>query len=90
MDVEGSEGKVFEGGKDIISKYHVPFILMEFEVKMLEVHQTNALEFLNFFENNGYKISLIDFFSKEYNSSSELLKSKANLSLFITYGKILE
>ena len=54
---------MFEGGKELISKYHVPFILMEYEIKLLEPHGSNVLEFLQFFENNGYKISLIDFFS---------------------------
>ena len=36
---------------------------MEYEIKLLEPHGTNVLEFLQFFENNGYEISLIDFFS---------------------------
>ena len=90
IDVEGSEAIVLEGGKELITKYHVPFIKMEFEVKMIEAHRTNALEFLQFFENNGYKISLKDFFSKKYISSSELVKNKGNNDLYIVYEKILE
>ena len=66
IDVEGSEAIVLEGGKELITKYHVPFIKMEFEVKMIEAHRNNALEFLQLFENNGYKISLNDFFGKKY------------------------
>ena len=90
IDVEGAEGNVIEGGKELFNKYHVPFIMMEFEVKMLDIHQTKALELLQFFENNGYKISLEDFFSKNYISSSELIKSRKNNELFIVYEKILE
>ena len=90
LDVEGSEANVFEGGKKLITKYHVPFIKLEFEVRMIEAHRNNAFEFLQFFENNGYKISLKDFFSKEYISSTELAKSKGNNNLYIVYEKILE
>ena len=90
IDVEGSEAIVLEGGKELITKYHVPFIKMEFEVKMIEAHRTNALEFLQFFENNGYKISLKDFFSKEYISSSELAQRKEYNELYIAYENFLE
>ena len=90
LDVEGAEGTVFEGGKEIIDKYHVPFIMTEFEVRLLESHGTKVLNFLEFFENNGYKFSLIDFFSKEYISSSELIQIKRNKNLFVVYEKILE
>ena len=90
MDVEGAEGNVIEGGEELISKYHVPFIMMEFEVKMLNVHKTKVLEFLKFFENNGYKISKEDFFSKRYISPEELIQNRRNNDLFIVYEKILE
>jgi len=90
LDVEGSEANVFEGGKELITKYHVPFIKMEFEVKMIEAHRNNALEFLQLFENNGYKISLNDFFGKKYITSLELVKSKENNDLYIVYEKFLE
>ena len=90
IDVEGAEGNVFEGGKELITKYHVPFMLMEYDIKLLAPHGTNVLEFLQFFENNGYRFSLIDFFSKNYTSSSELIKSKRLLNLFLVYEKILE
>ena len=90
MDVEGAEGNVIEGGKELFNKYHVPFIMMEFDIKLIDVHGTKKLEFLQFFENNGYKISLDDFFSKKYISSSELIKSRKNIELFIVYEKILE
>ena len=63
---------------------------MEYQFKMIETHRTNPLEFLQFFENNGYKISLKDFFSKEYISSSELAQIKEYNELYIVYEKFLE
>ena len=90
IDVEGSEANVIEGGKELITKYHVPFIKLEFDVKMIEAHRNNALEFLQFFENNGYKICLSDFFCKRYTSPSEIIKIKGILNLFIVYEKFLE
>ena len=90
LDVEGSEANVLEGGKELITKYHIPFIKMEYQFKMIETHRVNPLEFLQFFENNGYKISLKDFFSKEYISSSELAQRKEYNELFIVYEKFLE
>ena len=89
LDIEGAEGIAIEGGKELITKYHVPFIMLEFEVKMLETHGTNALKFLQFFEKNGYKISGIDFFDKQYLSPLEIIKcGKKYTDLFIIYDKI--
>ena len=90
LDVEGTEGNVIEGGKELISKYHIPFVMMEFDVNMLGIHKTNASEFLQFFENNGYKISTVDFLSKKYTPSSEAAKFSGIKDLFMVYEKILE
>ena len=60
---------------------------MEYELKMVKAHRINALEFFQFFENNGYKIALNDFFSKNYTTSSKLAKYKDNIELFIVYEK---
>ena len=90
MDVEGSEANVLEGGKELITKYHVPFIMIEYEQSFLEDHGTKVLEFLQFFENNGYKISMNDFLGKQYTSISEIIKNKNIINLFIVYEKFLE
>ena len=90
IDIEGHEFEVFEGGKELITKYHVPFLMIEYETSFLEGHGTEVLEFLQFFENNGYKISLNDFFSKQYTSPSEIITNKNILNLFIVYEKFLE
>ena len=88
IDVEGAEGNVIFGGKEIISEYHIPFILMEFQIKLLETHRTNVKEFLEFFENNGYKFSMFDFFNDKYLSSSDILKLQKNMDLFAVHNKI--
>ena len=90
IDVEGAEGTIIKGGKEIISEYHIPFIAMEYNKKMIESHGVNATEFLLFIENNGYKFSLIDFFSQQYISALELTKKHNILNLFIVHEKILE
>ena len=90
IDVEGPEANVFEGGAELITKYHVPFIMMEFEYKMVETHRINALEFFQLFKNNGYKIALNDFFSKNYTTPLKLEKYKDSIELFIVYEKFLK
>ena len=90
IDVEGYESKVIKGGEEIITKYHIPFIVMEFCISMMQFHQINVLEFLKIFENNGYKISMVDFLSKKYASSEELIKRKDIINIFAVYEKFLE
>ena len=90
IDVEGAEGNVIMGGKNLINKYHIPFIFMEYTKKYLEAHGTNVLEFLEFFEKNGYKITMENFLSKKYISSLELINKDAIINLFITHEKIIE
>lgn len=72
IDVEGAEGKVFEGGIKLITHYHVPFIFMEFIPSLLRIHDTNPKEFLQMFINNGYKISPFNFL-EERNYSLEYI-----------------
>ena len=43
IDVEGSEGKAIEGGIKLITKYHVPFIFLEFNPEALKLHQTDHM-----------------------------------------------
>ena len=62
IDVEGSEGKVFEGGIELITKYHVPFIYIEFTPEALKLHGTDPIKFLQIFVDNGYKSSSFFFY----------------------------
>jgi FkbM family methyltransferase len=74
IDIEGSEGIVIENGIDLITKHHVPFIFLEFSPSFLKEHKTDPKNFIQLFLNNGYKISLKSFLSKEYISLDYLLK----------------
>ncbi len=74
IDIEGGEGKAIEGGLDLITKYHIPFIVLEFTPIYLKDHKTDPIKFLELFENNGYKISLNGFFSNYFLLINEIMK----------------
>ena len=91
IDVEGSEGKVFEGGIELITKYHIPFIFLEFTPLSLKLHGTEPKSFLNFFLINGYKISPFNFLDHRSYSLDFIIKKVKNLmNLYITYSKVIE
>ena len=90
IDIEGSEGKAIESGIELITKYHIPFIFLEFTPSSLKLHGTEPKEFLQMFINNGYKISY-SFFSQEYKSPDEIIAATTSLlNLYIIYSKILD
>lgn len=89
LDIKGSEGKAIEGGFDLISKYHVPFIFMELTPSYLKLKGTNPKHLLEIFETNGYKFSVIDFLSGQYCSIEQLI-SKTQINVYIVYIKIFE
>lgn len=74
IDIEGSEGNALEGGIDLIEKYHVPFILMEFTPIYLKEHNTDPIKLLKLFIDNGYNISTKGFLSKEFVSIEYIIK----------------
>ena len=75
----------------MITKYHVPFIFLEFTPFSLKIHDTDPRQFLQLFIDNGYKISHLNFFDKNYYSIEEILKiTKTQIDLYIVYSKILE
>ena len=91
MDVEGSEGKVIESGIELITKYHIPFIFLEFAPLALQSHGTDPKEFLQIFENNGYKISVVNFLDRRYSLIDDIIQQTKDLiNLYIVYIKILE
>ena len=89
LDIEGSEGKAIEGGIELITKYHVPFIFMELINHLLKLKGTDLKSFLEIFENNGYKISKKGFFSKQYCSINDVIKEEKT-NVYIVYTKFLE
>ena len=91
IDVEGAEGKVFEGGKELITHIHVPFILMEFTPSYLKLYGTNSKQFLQMFINNGYRISPFHFLDKKNYTIKEIFKSIGNQNnLYITHFQVFK
>jgi len=91
MDIEGSEGKAFESGIELLTEYHVPFIIMEFSPKGLRSYGTDPKQFLEIFINNGYKINLLNFFeTKVYDIEFFLKEIKEIGTIYIVYIKILQ
>ena len=90
IDVEGAEEAVILSGIELISEYHVPFIMLEYFPKNLKMHDVNITRFLEIFENNGYKMSTSSFFDKNYVSIKYLSKKKGLINLYIIYAKFLE
>ena len=89
LDIEGSEGKAIKSGIDLIIKYHIPFIFMEFQPNLLIKKGTEPKSLLDMFENNGYKISEKDFLSQNYATIDELLK-KSETNIYLIYTKFLD
>ena len=88
IDVEGSEGKVIEGGIELITKYHIPFIFIEFTPKSLELHGTNPREFLQLLKDNGYNFSPYSFFDKKIYTPDDIIKITIDLiNLYIFYAQ---
>lgn len=73
LDVEGHELQVLEGGAELITIYHVPFVVLEFSPIYLKEVGSNPEKLVQFFVKNGYKISLNGFLSKKYITADELL-----------------
>ena len=89
LDIEGSEGRAIKSGIDLIIKYHIPFIFMEFQPKLLDEKGTEPKSFLEMFEDNGYKISEKNFLSQSYVSIDEILK-KSISNIYLIYTKFLD
>ena len=89
LDIQGSEGKAIARGKELIIKYHITFIFMEWTPKALKSKGTDPGLFLKLFINNGYKISKKDFLSGEYCSFDEIINVAA-INLYIIYTNFLE
>jgi len=74
IDIEGYEFEAINGGKELITKYHVPFIVLEFSPPFLKEIGSDPRELIQFFVDQGYKISLNGFLSKNFITAEELLK----------------
>ena len=92
IDVEGSEGKAIESGIELFSKYHIPFIFLEFTPEALTDHGTDPIKLLEIFEKNEYKFAKDNFLDKNYYSISEILERSKNgfINLFIVHSNIIK
>lgn len=91
IDIEGGEEKALKSGIELINKYHVPFILMEFTPIYLKEHGTDPINFLNLFINNGYKITINGFFNKIYLSIERIMNiTKTQINLYIVHNSVLK
>ena len=87
IDVEGSEGKAFEGGIELITKYHVPFIFIEFTPKSLQLHGTDPKKFLQIFVDNGYKLGLNGFFSNYISIDNIMRRNFSIINIYILFTR---
>ena len=87
IDVECLEGKVIEGGIELITKYHIPFIIMEFNASCLKSHGTEPKKFLQIFLNNGYKISPLKFLDERI-YTIDYFNTKKTINLYVSHTKI--
>lgn len=88
LDVEGYELHVLEGGKELITKYHIPFIVLEFSPTYLKEVGTEPKNLVQFLVDNGYKISLNGFFSQNYLTIEELFaKIEFQANCYFIYNK---
>ena len=85
IDIEGSEEKAIKSGIELISKYHIPFIVSEFTIRYLEKHGSDPKEFVRMFVNNGYMVSRYGFFGGYENLDRISRYIKNDCELFFVY-----
>ena len=90
IDVEGYELEVLNGGKELINKYHVPFVTLEFSPTYLKEIGSDPRQLAQFFVDNGYKISLDVFLNKNYIGIDELLnKAGFQVNCYFIHDSII-
>ena len=86
LDLEFEGEKAIKSGKELITLYHVPYVFIAFNKKMFNIYETKAEDFLKFFVNNGYQMSLKGFLTKEFISIEDLMKKKfKQINLYLVY-----
>ena len=84
LDKEGE--KAIETGKQLFTQFHTPFIFVEFTKKSFLIRGTGPKNFLQFFLDNGYKISTSDFLSNNFVTIDQILKINSDyISLYLTF-----
>ena len=90
IDIEGAEEKAFEGGIKLLTKYHIPFIFLEFNPESLRQHGTDPKQFLKMFLKNGYRFPSYNFFDNDFLSIDEIMERSngTTMNLYIIHGKM--
>ena len=91
LDVEGHELEILNGGKELITKYHVPFVVLEFSPSFLREIGSEPRQLAQFFVDNGYKINIESFLSKNYITVDELLvKAGFQVNCYFIHDSIIK
>ena len=86
LDLEFEGERAIKSGKELITLYHVPYIFIEFNMFLFSVHLTKPEDFLKFFTDNGYRISLKGFLTNEFIGYEDLLKKKfKKINIYLVY-----
>ena len=90
IDIEGNELEALKGGKELITKYHVPFVVLEFTPELLNAIGSDQRELIHLFVDNGYKISLKSFLSKEFLNIDEFfIRAKSQVYCYFVHESII-
>ena len=90
IDIEGNELEALKGGKELITKYHVPFVVLEFTPDLLNAIGSDQRELIHLFVDNGYKISLKSFLSKEFLNIDEFfIRAKSQVYCYFVHESII-
>ena len=91
IDVEGHELEVLEGGIEFITKFQIPFIVLEFSPTYLIEVDSEPKKLIETFTQNGYKISLLGFLSQNYITLDELMeKTGFQINCYFIHNSIAE
>ena len=86
LDLEFEGENAIKSGIKLITKYHIPYIFIEFNFLIFSIHMTTAQEFFKFFIDNGYKISLNGFLTNDFIDIDELMIIRATrINLYFVY-----
>lgn len=86
LDYEGEEA--IQTANQLITRFHVPYIFIEFTMRSFEIRGNNPKLFFKFFTENGYKISLNGFLDKSEITIDEIIASKTQeVNLYLTYKR---
>ena len=90
IDVEGHEFQILQGGKELITKYHVPYVVLELTPELLKEVGSDPKDLVQFFVDNGYNISLDGFLSKNYITVDKLLyKARRQANCYFIHNSMV-